>query len=550
LPAGVVDGGWRVDVTAVGETIGQLRAASRITYHGRLKVGSLFRSRWQMTYQLYWGDLHSHCSISYGEGTVAQALARARRQLDFCSITGHAFWPDMPVDRQQYGDIIDYHNEGFARLAKNWDRLLAEQAAGSRSDTFLALPSYEWHSLKYGDHNVYAAGPELPLLSAPDLPALREVARAASAIVIPHHIGYAAGYRGIDWEYFDAGLSPFVEIYSLHGCSESEEAPYPMLHDMGPRDWQSTASAGWANGHRFGVIASTDHHGGYPGSHGDGRVGVWASNLTREAIWEAFLARRVYAVTGDKIEARMLVDGAEMGGEIESTAGRRIELDVRGSDAVDCVEILKNDVVLKRLHPHLFDPGEIDRRGQQRFRLRITWGWGRKNESVPWSFDLALGDGAINAVETCFSGQAIVAPKGVGGHQTDADEQDLPHEVLEQQTRQLGWRSVTTGNLSMRHGTTQALSIELDGRLSDRLTLVANGATIQYTLGDLLRRGRSHYLRGWLSEAVRIGPLIPEEDCRVKAAFEDAPGGSDRYRARVRQVNGQWAWLSPIWVDQ
>ena len=44
-----------------------------------------------MTYQLYWGDLHSHCSISYGHGTVDQTLARARQQLDFCSITGHAF---------------------------------------------------------------------------------------------------------------------------------------------------------------------------------------------------------------------------------------------------------------------------------------------------------------------------------------------------------------------------------------------------------------------------------------------------------------------------
>ena len=336
-----------------------------------------------MTYQLYWGDLHSHCSISYGAGTVAQTLARARQQLDFCSITGHAFWPDMPVDRQRYGDIIDYHHEGFARLAKNWDQLLAEQKAGSRSDRFLALPSYEWHSLKYGDHNVYAAGPELPLRNAADLPALREVARAANAVVIPHHIGYAAGYRGIDWEHFDADLSPFVEIYSLHGCSESEEAPFPMLHDMGPRDWQSTATAGWAHGHRFGVIASTDHHGGYPGSHGDGRVGLWASSLTREAIWEALLARRVYAATGDKIEARMLVNGAEMGAEIKSTGRRRIELNVRGSDALDCVEILKNDVVWKRLYPRIVDAREVDRQGRRRFRLRITWGWAAKMNPFP-----------------------------------------------------------------------------------------------------------------------------------------------------------------------
>ena len=35
-----------------------------------------------MTYGLYWGDLHSHCSISYGHGTVEQALLRARQQLD------------------------------------------------------------------------------------------------------------------------------------------------------------------------------------------------------------------------------------------------------------------------------------------------------------------------------------------------------------------------------------------------------------------------------------------------------------------------------------
>ena len=92
-----------------------------------------------MTYQLYWGDLHSHCSISYGHGTVEQALMRARQQLDFCSITGHAFWPDMPTDRDTYGEIIDYHRNGFATLAGNWEQLLAGQAKGSCDQQFLAL---------------------------------------------------------------------------------------------------------------------------------------------------------------------------------------------------------------------------------------------------------------------------------------------------------------------------------------------------------------------------------------------------------------------------
>ena len=146
-------------------------------------------------YNLYWGDLHSHCSISYGHGTVEQALMRAKQQLDFCSVTGHAFWPDMPTDRAVYAEIIDYHNEGFATLARNWDRLIELQRTGTKDDDFIAFPSYEWHSLKYGDHNVYTATPELPLRDAPDLPALRKVASEAQGIAIPHHIGYRAGYR-------------------------------------------------------------------------------------------------------------------------------------------------------------------------------------------------------------------------------------------------------------------------------------------------------------------------------------------------------------------
>jgi hypothetical protein len=212
---------------------------------------------------------------------------RARQQLDFCSITGHAFWPDMPTDRSVYAEIIDYHNEGFATLARNWDRLIELQRAGTNEGKFIAFPSYEWHSLKYGDHNVYSAAPDLPLRDASDLPALRTVVSDCDGIAIPHHIGYRAGYRGINWDEYREDVSPFVEIFSLHGCSLSENSPYRMLHDMGPRDWNSTAEAGWERGFRFGIAGGTDHHAAYPGSHGDGRMGVFAKELSRESIWEA-----------------------------------------------------------------------------------------------------------------------------------------------------------------------------------------------------------------------------------------------------------------------
>jgi hypothetical protein len=499
-----------------------------------------------MSFQLYWGDLHSHCSISYGEGTVEQALERARGQLDFCSITGHAFWPDMPTDRALYGEIIDYHREGFARLASNWPALLTKLAAGSAEQDFVTFPSYEWHSLKYGDHNVYARGPDLALRDAPDLAHLRGVARAADAILVPHHIGYAAGYRGIDWQYFDAEHSPIVEIYSMHGCSESDEAPYAMLHDMGPRDCDSTAVAGWRAGHRFGIIASTDHHGGFPGSHGDGRVAVWAEDLSRHAIWDALQKRRVYAVTGDKIEARMTLNDACIGDVVRDTGRRHIQIQVAGSAALDRVELLKNDQIVERFFPN----PKRQTQDESMFRLRVTWGWGRKDETVAWKCQLSLDKGMIKRVEPCFSGQAIVAPRGVGGHDAASDVADLPHAVLESTENSLAWRSLTTGNRSTRHPTTQALSLELDAPLDATVSVDLNGQRLEYELHELLGSARATYLRGWLSEAVQVGPLDRASDCTVMGEFVDERHEDcDRYRLRVAQQNGQWAWLTPIWVE-
>ncbi len=497
-------------------------------------------------YKLFWGDLHSHCGVSYGHGTAKQALARARQQLDFCSLTGHAFWPDMPSDRSTYADAIDYHREGFARLATCWDELLQQHARATEPASFIALPSYEWHSSCFGDHNVYVPADDLPLRGAADLPALRDIVRPLGGILIPHHIGYAAGYRGINWREFREDCSPFVEIFSLHGCSLSGDAPYPMLHVMGPRDHDSMAEAGWAMGHRFGIVGGTDHHSAYPGSHGDGRMGVFATSLTREALWEGFLARRVFAATGDRIDARLFVNDAWIGSSIQAAGKRDLRVSVCGADALDKVELLKNGRVIRRFFPEPVDPGS----DIQTYRLRITWGWGCTTEMVQWNAMLTVSEGAIRNVETCFSGQPVVAPKGDNDSRS-LEEEDVPHALLDCGQRSCVWRSMTTGNLSTRHATTQALSLEIEAPLSAVLTIEVNNQVYSHPLVELLRAGRSHFLKGLASEAIQIGPLIPETDCVVEARFTDEPTQDvDVYRLQVAQHNGQWAWLSPLWAER
>jgi len=500
--------------------------------------------------QLFWGDLHSHCSISYGHGTVEQALMRARGQLDFCSVTGHAFWPDMPTDRSTYGEIIDYHNDGFATLARNWNELIRLQTDGTiqngGKDDFIAFPSYEWHSLEFGDHIVYTPGPELPLRDAPALPDLRAVVKTADGIAIPHHIGYRAGYRGINWDTYSEEVSPFVEIFSLHGCSLSDTSPYPMLHDMGPRDWGSTAEAGWDRAFRFGIVGGTDHHAAYPGSHGDGRMGVFADSLTRESIWEAFLARRVFAATGDRIDARLFLNDTWIGESVSAPGERRFQIDVRGSDSIDRAELLRNGRVIQRFFPEPVTPNEKS----HRYRLRLTWGWGRNTIPVEWSGTVTLNDGAIREIETCFSGEAVVAPKSEA-QSTILDEVDLPHELSHLAERSFEFRSITQGNKSMRHETTQAISLEVEAPLDATISVEVNGNRYEHRLGELLRRGRSHFLRGWLSEAMRIGPLVPIEECSISAEWTDEPHNDvDLYRLQVAQHNNQWAWLTPIWAER
>ena len=95
------------------------------------------------------------------------------------------------------------------------------------------------------------------------------------------------------------------------------------------------------------------------------------------------------------------------------------------------------------------------------------------------------------------------------------------------------------------------ISFEIEAPLSAKLSFDVNGQRYDHTLSELLQAGRSHYLNGWLSEAIRIGPLVPLQQCIVEAEVRDEPEENiDIYQLQVAQHNGQWAWLTPIWVER
>ena len=286
---------------------------------------------------LLWGDLHNHCGITYGFGSLQNALKIARSHLDFCCITGHAMWPDIYARTPETEFIVDFHREGFKKLLDHWDEIRAEMAR-QNDGGLVTFQSYEMHSSLYGDHHIISPDDTFPLIYR-DSPARLVADCGVRAIAVPHHIGYTPGYRGINWELYDQNISPCVEVCSKHGCAMSETAPYPYYHDMGPRDSRNTVYAGLRRGSRFCFLGSTDHHAGFPGSYGDGLTAVLAKENSREAIWEALLSGRAYAVTGDRIECDFTVNGQGLGETVRG-AKRKLRCAVKGEYWADKLVML------------------------------------------------------------------------------------------------------------------------------------------------------------------------------------------------------------------
>ncbi|MFO7631763.1 MAG: DUF3604 domain-containing protein, partial [Caldilinea sp.] len=423
---------------------------------------------------VYYGDLHNHCGLSYGRGSLDAALHNARLQLDFASVTVHAVWPDLPVNDPTLGYLVDYHREGFVKAQANWPGYLTAIDAANQDGRFVTFASFEWHSLTYGDYCVYyKQGADTPIINAPDLPALRQAVleTGAPAFLIPHHIGYRQGWRGINWAAFSAELSPVAEIFSFHGLSESSEGPYPYLHSMGPRHEHSTAQHGWAQGNIFGVVGSTDHHNAFPGSYGYGRLGVWAESLSRDTIWDAIAARRTYALTGDRIELAFALNGQPMGAVCPHSPERWIEVTVRGGDAIDAVEVLHNNRLVHRetVWPQKMKNGA--------FKVHVELGWGERDGFITWDVDLRVADGRLHAIEPRFRGYGP----------TDApDTDDFAYTGWQQHTENhVHLQTRTRPNPSLHTATTEGIALEIEGDAATRLLATNNGCEYTLTLADL-----------------------------------------------------------------
>ncbi|NQT14992.1 MAG: DUF3604 domain-containing protein, partial [Planctomycetes bacterium] len=295
---------------------------------------------------LLWGDLHGHTLFSDGRGTVEEYYDFARRfaALDFCAVSDHAF------------EVVN----------AMWEHSKAVTNRLNEPGRFVTINAFEWsgNSSVGGDHNVYFLEDDPPLYRSdnyydsrnlqmyhgpdPKLSHVKDVFvkledRLGNKDVfsVPHY-----GGRPGNPTWHNPKVQRLIEIFSEHRRSE---------------DW---ATKFLTQGHRLGVIASTDNHYGNPGygylrpTHewdtqeiGMAAVAVYAASRTRESIFHALYDRHVYATSGDRIILDFRCDRHPMGSEYRTDVPPTVTVEALGTAPITRVEIKKESRTVATFAP-------------------------------------------------------------------------------------------------------------------------------------------------------------------------------------------------------
>jgi len=453
-------------------------------------------------YALFWGDLHRHSLVSRCTAGDEPSLEDFYRyawdvcEYDFWAVTDHA---ENSSDYQWWTiqKIADlFHIPG----------------------RFVPLYGFEWTSPDTGHQNViygdvargapifsaFAAGSTDPaglwnsLAEHPDYP----------AITIPHHPGAAMVHN--DWDHHDPRFSRLVEVFQA--CRGNYEAPGAFRQYADATREGTFVIDGLLRGHRFGLIASTDH------GQGASYVGAFADRLSRDGVFDALHSRRTFAATTRGIILDVRLDGAFLGEEV-TTDRRDIEVHAEGYTDLARIDIVRNGTVAFATEPDLDLP-----RDWITVPLRLEWG--RSDHTTVWDGDLTVDGGRI--VQTPYWSPEIV--------EASADRIVWRHRA----------RSFGEPYGAQRGG----VELTVTGPPDANVTVTAAGRHAVLQLGRL-RDARGVELPGHPGRFFvqhGIGGLSSLGTTALDVRWTDHSREPAFYYVRVFQVDGEMAWSSPIWV--
>jgi len=307
--------------------------------------------------RIFWGDIHNHAYdralwlflTPTTEPDYNFRYARDVSRLDFCGLNFHLF--------------LDH---GFEGQEEAWEMVQEAAARHHQPGEFVTFSGFEYHGfggdrcqIFNGDRvphirlpDLYRSNKRRPLESAQDVQRMFDFAAETGSMITCH-----VGGNPSDFQYHDPRCQWSVEVASMHG------------------NFEFFAQRALQRGLQVGFHASSDGHVQTPGhprrpgsggrngdfnrrdtGYGSGALmAVLAPELTREALWEAFRARRTYATTSARIILDFRANGHLMGEEIVAEDPVLFTADVIGTGPIERLELIRDDRLV------FTQPGDGDR---------------------------------------------------------------------------------------------------------------------------------------------------------------------------------------------
>ena len=208
--------------------------------------------------------------------------------------------------------------------------------------------------------------------------------------------------------------------------------------------------------------------------------------------------------------------------------------------AIDQIDILRNGRLWHRISPAI-TPAPIDPDGDE-ILLFLELGWGARGSRHDWDVALTLDGGRIHAVEPRLRGPEIVSPLegSDSGH-------SLPRIGLEGDAVTLS----VTAEANPNNTTPAMQGMMLRARLPSEAVVEARlgDRQIRIPAARLYEGAKSGNLGPIDSPAWRIHQLPRPQDWQWAGQVPlGALSAGETIYLRLRQVSGQMAWTSPIFV--
>lgn len=446
-------------------------------------------------------------------------------------------------------------------ISKDWE-IIRQKTIEQNESGYPMFMGFEWQgSGEDGDHNVFFLQNDCMMYHPLKYLDLKNNYRIGEFIAIPHHLAYKLGNRGKNWSTHDENISPFAEIYSSHGSSETDFNELSMkrhIH-MGPRVEGTSYKEGLLEGIKIGCICSGDNH-KYSGQYENGSMCVLAENNTKESIWDGLLKSRVYGVTKGRMDIDCYLDDQVIGSTIEEKENSKLDISVVGDYAIDRIEILKDEVV----DDVFYNSGKWEKKALPeafKMKTKIEFGWGPDTRvfkditTKEWKVKIKTS-GKILKIEKNWNtfGQKII-------YQNDREAEF--NLTTRKNTDSGKWMASS----SVKN---EGFTIEFLGGIDDELIVYVFGKEYKYKFEELLkssfiendedgvkqllmeRYALSDFYRNdpWWhnSYKFKIYQAVPEEAYTCKFNKTISTKGAKSIRIKVFQKNGAVAFVSPIFI--